>query len=253
MIFLENIESNETISHLNINKGRVENIFYKCKISNGFLIEYKLKKNHNNLSLLLNFLHMPFAFVMFQKGYFPLHGMSFLHKGMSIVLSGTSGSGKSSLSSIFSNTYKIRSEDITCIYNRDNQIFSMPSFPIILAESQYSSHLKSYSAKKISRERLINSIDDFYDDKQYVEVKKIYILEWGKEKKIRKLKNSEALKKLIINSFKPYPFNDCIDSEKIFFKNIAELLKNIEIYLYTRRKSSKLYSDETLMQHIEND
>ena len=128
--FLENIESNETISHLNVNKGRVENIFYKCKISNGFLIEYNLKKNHNNLSLLLNFLHMPFAFVMFQKGYLPLHGMSFLHKDKSIVLSGTSGSGKSTLSSIFSNIYKIRSEDITCIYNRDNKILMMLSMKL---------------------------------------------------------------------------------------------------------------------------
>lgn len=251
--FSKKIDSKDTISNLNLRSATIENRFYKCKITDGSLIKYKFKENQNNLSLLINFLHMPFAFVMFQKSYLPLHGMSFLHKNKCIIVLGASGSGKSSLCSALSKTHKIKSEDITCIINRKSKNLSMPSFPITLSEAAYSKHLKKFSSKKISRKRFINYLHDSYDDKKFVEVRKIYILEWGEEESISRLEDSEAFKKLLINSFKPYPFNSCLDSDNVYFKNIMGLIRCNEIYLYRRKKENNISSHTNLIKHLEND
>lgn len=251
--FTKDIAQDETLSDLNLKTANIENRFYKCRISNGTLIEYKFKEEEGNISLLMNFLHMPFAFAMFQKGYLPIHGMSFLHNNQTVICLGKSGSGKSSLSSILAKTNKIRSEDITCIIYMNEKIYSMPSFPITLTEENYSKHLKKFSLEKISRERAINHLFDKYDNKALVEVKSLYILEWDDSDEIRELEDDEALQKLLISSFKPYPFSSCIESEKIFFKNLMGLIRRNKIYLWKRKKERNTSSHLKLISHIEND
>lgn len=251
--FNKEIPFNETLNSLNLRTASVENRYYKCVIQDGSLIEYKFKEKMNNIASLINFLHMPFAFVMFQKRYLPIHGMSFLHNNKSIIAMGASGSGKSSLSSILSKTHKIRSEDITCTIYKDNKIYSAPSFPIILSEADYSSHLKKFSQKEISRNRKIYSISQRYDDEALAEIERIYILEWGDSEIIRKLKNNEALEKLLISSFKPYPFNKCFESEKVLFTNLMAIIRNIDIFLYTREKNNYSAGEINLIKHIKDD
>jgi len=252
--FTEEIAQNETISDLSLKTANIENRFYKCRISNGTLIEYKFKEvEEGNISLLMNFLHMPFAFAMFQKGYLPIHGMSFLHNNQTVICLGESGSGKSSLSSILSKTNKIRSEDITCVIYMNEKIYSMPSFPITLSEENYSKHLKKFSSKKISRERSINHLYDKYDDDALVEVKSLYVLEWCDSDQIIELDDAEALQKLLISSFKPYPFNSCIESEKVFFKSLMDVIRQNKIYQWKRKKDGGIASHHKLIRHIQND
>ena len=179
--------------------------------------------------------------------------MSFLYNNKAIISAGTSGSGKSSLSSILSDTYKIRSEDVTCILTNDKKSLSSPSFPITLSESHFSQHLEKFSPIEISRKRFINNLSNKYDNQKLVEVNRIYILEWGDFDEIIKLEDGEAFKRLIINSFKPYPFNSCKDTEKFFFKKIIEIIRNNQTYLFTRKKDLKSQSHEKLIKHIEND
>ena len=250
--FTKDIALDETLSDLSLKTANIENRYYKCKISNGSLIEYKFKEEEN-ISLLMNFLHMPFAFAMFQKGYLPIHGMSFLHNNQTVICLGESGSGKSSLSSILAKTNKIRSEDITCVIYMNEKIYSMPSFPITLSEEDYSKHLKKFSSEKISRERTINHLFDKYDDDALVEVKNLYVLEWGDSDQIIKLDDAEALQKILISSFKPYPFSSCIESEKIFFKNLMGLIRQNKIYLWKRKKNGDIAYHHKLIRHIEND
>lgn len=247
------IELNETLSDLNLRDANIENRYYKCIIKDGSSIKYKFKESLHNNSLLINFLHMPFAFAMFQRGYLPIHGMSFLDNKKVIISSGMSESGKSTLTSNISKTHKVRSEDITCVIYKNNKTYSMPSFPILLSEEAHSKHLKRFSSSKVSRERTINLLSDRYDDKNLVEVKRIYILEWGDYDEIKILEDGEALKKLLISSFKPYPFNNCIDSERVYFKNMMGLIRHNKIYLYTRKKNKDLYSHINLIKHIKND
>ena len=249
----KDISHNETLSDLSLKTANIENKYYKCKVLNGSLIEYKFKEEKGDISLLMNFLHMPFAFAMFQKGYLPIHGMSFLHKNKTVICLGESRSGKSSLSSILAKTHKIRSEDITCIIYKNEKIYSMPSFPITLSEENYSKHLKKISSDKISRNRTINHLFDKYDNEALVEVKCLYVLEWGDSDEIRELDNAEALQKLLISSFKPYPFNSCIESEKTFFKNLISLIRQNKIYLWKRKKNENISSYLRLIKHIEND
>lgn len=251
--FDQNIAPDETLSDLSLKTANIENKYYKCKVLKGSYIHYRFKEKKENISLLMNFLHMPFAFVMFQKGYLPIHGMSFLHNDKTIISLGSSGSGKSSLSSVLAKTHKIRSEDITCVISKNKKIYSMPSFPITLSEEYCSKHLKKFSSEKISRERTINHLFDKYDDEALVEVKNLYVLEWGDSDQIRKLDDAEALQKLLISSFKPFPFSSCIESEKIFFKNLMGLIRQNKIYLWKRRKNGDIASHHKLIRHIEND
>ena len=251
--FTIDIAQNETLSDLSLKTANIENRYYKCRILNGSLIEYKFKEEKRSISLLMNFLHMPFAFAMFQKGYLPIHGMSFLHNNKAVICLGESGSGKSSLSSILARTNKIRSEDITCVIYRNEKIYSMPSFPITLSEENYSKHLKKISSDKISRNRTINHLFDKYDNEAFVEVKCLYVLEWGDSDEIRELDDAEALQKLLISSFKPYPFNSCIESEKVYFKNLMGLIRQNKIYLWKRKKDRDISLDPKIIRHIEND
>ena len=251
--FKKDILQDETLSDLNLKIANIENKYYKCKIFDGSLIKYRFKEKKENIALLLNFLHMPFAFAMFQKGYLPIHGMSFLHNNKTIICLGKSGSGKSSLSSILSKTNKIRSEDVTCVICMNEKIYSMPSFPITLSEENYSKHLKKFSSKKISRERSINHLYDRYDDDALVEVKSLYVLEWGDSDQIIELDDAEALQKLLISSFKPYPFNSCIESEKVFFKSLMDVIRQNKIYQWKRKKNGNFSSQLRLIRHIEND
>lgn len=251
--FTKDIPQNETLSDLSLKTANIENRYYKCRILNGSLIEYKFKEEKRSTPLLMNFLHMPFAFAMFQKGYLPIHGMSFLHNNKAVICLGESGSGKSSLSSILARTNKIRSEDITCVIYRNEKIYSMPSFPITLSEENYSKHLKKISSEKISRNRTINHLFDKYDDEALVEVKCLYVLEWGDSDEIRELDDTEALQKLLISSFKPYPFNNCIESEKVYFKNLMGLIRQNKIYLWKRKKDRDISLDPKIIRHIEND
>lgn len=251
--FAKDLAQNETISDLNLVTANIENRYYKCRILNGSYIEYKFKEKKENISLLMNFLHMPFAFAMFQKGYLPIHGMSFLHNNKTVILLGKSGYGKSSLSSTLAKTYKIRSEDITCIISMNDKIYSMPSFPITLSEENYSKHLKKFQSDKISRERVINYLSDKYDDEALVRVSSLYVLEWGDSEEISELKDADALQKLLVSTFKPYPFNSCIESEKTFFKNLISLIRQNKIYLWKRKKNENISSYLRLIKHIEND
>ena len=134
--FDRNMSPDETLSDLNLRTANIENKYYKCKVLKGSYIYYKFKEKEENIALLMNFLHMPFAFAMFQKGYLPIHGMSFLHNDRTVISLGSSGSGKSSLSSILSKTHKIRSEDITCVISKNKKMYSMPSFPIKIQEAE---------------------------------------------------------------------------------------------------------------------
>lgn len=249
----KDIAQNETLSDLSLKTANIENKYYKCKVLNGSLIEYKFKEEKGNMSLLMNFLHMPFAFAMFQKGYLPIHGMSFLHKNKTVICLGESGSGKSTLSSILAKTHKIRSEDITCVIYMNEKIYSMPSFPITLSEESYSKHLKKISSEKISRKRTINHLFNKYDNEALVEVKYLYVLEWGDSDEIKELDDADALQKLLISSFKPYPFNSCIESEKVFFKNLMDLIRQNKIYLWKRKKNRDISLDPKIIRHIEND
>ena len=54
---------------------------------------------------------MPFAFIHFRRALL-MHGMSLSNKKSVCIISGISGSGKSSSTALLAKNYEIRSEDI---------------------------------------------------------------------------------------------------------------------------------------------
>lgn len=248
------LQQSETFNELNIDKAEIENRYYKCEIYSGNKIKYKFKSKKLCLSSTLNFLHMPFAFILFQRKVLPLHGMSFVYKNKSVILAGMSGFGKSSSTALLSRNYQIRSEDITGIKYKDNALWSGTSFPAILCEEKFSSHLNKFSNESLSRDRSMYVLnEDNFSLNREMKVKKIYFLSWGKKNEIKLLNGRDSLKAFIANSFKPWPLGECIKSEKIFFKNISLIINNAEIYLFSRKRNCPIESIDILLKHVKND
>ena len=255
LLFLETpLPDSETFNELNIDEATIENRFYKCEIYNGNKIIYRFKSDKLHQSSILNFLHMPFAFILFQKKMLPIHGMSFVYNNQSVLLAGISGSGKSSSTALLAKNFQIRSEDITGIKYENNALWSIPSFPAILCEKKFSDHLNKYSNTSLSRDRNIYLLnEDNFSSQREMKVKKIYFLDWGNKNEIKCLDGRDSLKAVLINSFKPSPANKCIESEKIFLKNISLIINNSDTYLFSRKKNHSIESLNILLKHIEDD
>ncbi len=231
---LKSNNPSETINFLNVNDAFIENKFFICLIKKGKSIELKNKVNKKDLNFISNFLHMPFAFVLFQRGIFPLHAISFETNNKSIVISGESGSGKSTICSLIQSKYKVLSDDITGVSVKDNKLKAIPSFPIILSDNFYQQRLRLFSNEKINRNRRIIKLENDSFCSTSKEISKIYILEWGSQFDIRNLNSSESFKYLIRNSFKPSPHNNCVKSDEFYFKKIAEIINKSKIFKFTR-------------------
>ncbi len=231
---LNNNNASETINFLNVNDAFIENKFFICLIKEGKSIQLKVKVNIDDLNFISNFLHMPFAFILFQRGILPLHAMSFELNNKSILISGNSGSGKSTLCSLIQSKYKILSEDITGISFENDELKAIPSFPIILSDNFYKQKLRFFGNEKINRSRKIIKLENDSFCSTLETISKIYILEWGNQFDIQSLNSSESFKYLIRNSFKPSPHNNCVKSDKLYFKKIAEIINKLKIFRFTR-------------------
>ena len=224
----------ETFNFLNVNDGFIENKYFICVIKEGKTIELKVKVDIDDLNFISNFLHMPFAFILFQRGIFPMHAVSFELNNKSIVVSGESGSGKSTFCSFIQSKYKILSDDITGISFRKGKLKAIPSFPIILSDNFYKQNLKLFSNEKINRNRGIIKLENDSFCSASKEISRIYILEWGNKFNIQNLNSTESFKYIIRNSFKPSPHNNCVKSDKFYFKKIAEIINKLQIFKFTR-------------------
>jgi energy-coupling factor transporter ATP-binding protein EcfA2 len=75
----------------------------------------------------------PLGVLSYQRGFVPFHGGAFIHEGKAVLLSGKSGSGKSSiLTSLHRLGYTVISDDISNIKVVDGKAMIYPSFPRIM-------------------------------------------------------------------------------------------------------------------------
>ncbi len=65
-----------------------------------------------------------------QRGYYPIHGSVVVHNDKSIILSGASGSGKSTISlELYEKGYPFLSDDIAFIDASKTELITLPGFP----------------------------------------------------------------------------------------------------------------------------
>jgi hypothetical protein len=93
-------------------------------------------------------LHSAFCALMFQLGLLVLHGSVIETPAGAVVFSGASGVGKSTLAAIFKHRgYRILSDDVCVICDRDGFVKVKPSFPQLKLKADMAAHLQ-YDTKK---------------------------------------------------------------------------------------------------------
>ena len=103
--------------------------------------------------LLINILNYPLASIFFQNNCLCIHGSALFYRGKTILILGTSGSGKSSLAASLINVgAKLLSED-TLIFDpkKDHNLYC--SYPIIKLSDEIINYLKFEYIKKIKLKR----------------------------------------------------------------------------------------------------
>lgn len=100
-------------------------------IENGTAIKYQLYDWHDNHFVSQIFLCYCMTVLLTQRKAMLIHGSAILYKGKTLIVSGDSGAGKSSLTNeIMSRGYMQMSDDIVAIGQDDKGMIAYPSFPV---------------------------------------------------------------------------------------------------------------------------
>lgn len=71
-----------------------------------------------------------FSFILQQRGVLPIHCSCVVKNGKTLMICGDSGAGKSTIASVFlNNGWKMMSDDIVPVINKDGKYFVQSSFP----------------------------------------------------------------------------------------------------------------------------
>ena len=191
--------------------------------------------------LLRVILNQCMAYFFFQEGKMSLHASSVIKNNKAFLFSGPSGSGKSSIAYMLSDSFKIISEDLSVIDNfHSSYVYS--SYPLIklnLDDLDKSDNLKkNIIYKKDKLNRVGYMLDKRFLNDKRIEIKKCIFLNWGNENKIKKLDAEGKFQKLLQNSFKPIPYNSDINSTKMLLQNISNFSKNVEMFEIDRLRGS---------------
>ena len=244
------MNSEKYLANLNYKHGIIRNAFFECIVSNGKSIEYSSIKSKELDEFKINMLHMPFAFLLFQKNVLPLHSMAFKYKNKAILIAGPSTYGKSTIGTELSKIFDILSEDIVGISFENNKCYAIPSFPIILSDSYKDQmDLVKYSKKTLTRDRKILKISNF--NSKRIPIKNIFYLDWGENLEIYEPSDEYIFRQIVQNSFKPMPTDKCIKSNKRYFHLIMSIMKKDFHKVFNRPKNSVLDSIDFLISHIE--
>ena len=100
-------------------------------IENGNTIKYQLFDWHESHFVSQIFLCFCMSVLLMQRKAMLIHGSAILYKGKTLIISGDSGAGKSSLTNeIMSRGYLQMSDDIVAIGQDDKGMIAYPSFPV---------------------------------------------------------------------------------------------------------------------------
>jgi len=173
-----------------------------------------------------------FATLLRLRGLFVLHTSSVNINGSAIAFSGFKGYGKSTTAMAFYNEgYPVVADDYIAIEfdNNDIPIIS-PGFPILRLTSK-SRQAKGLNYNKTNLKKDINdktysSVPRSYSSNK-IPLKKIYILQRGKESKIIDLKPQKSFIELVKNTFGIHMFSNSELPNNFFHSE--RLLKSIDV------------------------
>tara|TARA_B100001093_G_scaffold232913_2_gene223322 strand:- start:1340 stop:2050 length:711 start_codon:yes stop_codon:yes gene_type:complete len=181
------------------------------------------------------------AYFFFQNKKMALHAACISKNNKAYLISGPSGSGKSSLAAMLSKDYKIISEDLSVIENM-NTSYVYSSYPLIKLDPKIAEESLGIKNKIIYRKDKLNRIgyglENKFLNEVKTEIKKCVFINWGSKNTITKLDAKNKFVKILQNSFKPIPYDIDKNSIKNLLENISIFSKNVEIIQINRVKGS---------------
>lgn len=228
------IEANENQYLLKLEKiGRL-------LVENGTKITIQKSPNAKSKDLENYVLTNSIGALSYQRDLIPMHGGVFIHNNKGILISGSSGNGKSTLlASLYKKGFKIISDDISNLEIVDGKLFVYPSFPSILlwkdTADKIDLHLTKIPKLRDDLEKYIFPIDlkSFY---QAVELDKIIVLQNSEvietTIEVKGIGKIDSLRK---NSFKPWMIHS-FGKQKNHFQQLSKIANMINLEVFQNDK-----------------
>tara|TARA_S200000501_G_C20755792_1_gene713774 strand:+ start:391 stop:1236 length:846 start_codon:yes stop_codon:yes gene_type:complete len=241
---LEKKTSKTSLQELSIDKGWIENKELIAEIKPE-IIKYKFLVDLDTHTKQTKLLHQTLPSALFQNNRIALHGSAFVYKDVGILVCGPSTFGKSETINVLSTKFKVISDDIIGLEISKNTVTILPGLPFTSIQ-----HGEDGFSLNDRRKRFFKAFH--HEDICYENtiLKKIIILDWGSEYKYKKLNKQEAFKQILANSFRPLPSSNCLESEKMHFQNLANLIKYSDQYIFERKKGDIEASIKLLLKNL---
>ena len=189
------------------------------------------------IRVLLNY---PMGCLMYQKGFYVLHGSVVRVKGKTLLFCGPSGSGKSSISAALINTgSKLISEDTVVIdFNNSGEAIVKPSYPWIKLSEEVNQEL-SFSKKegqifKLETNQRRGHIIPLSKFDKERSIDYCFFLDWGNKTIIEEVENSSAFNLIMNSCLTIFPFSQ--EKEEQLFLFSTKLLNQTKNYKFSLTK-----------------
>lgn len=211
-------------------------------ITNGDKIEYQLVSDSDRLMINQIFLCLAFFYILYQRGIIAMHGSGLVWNGKTLIVSGQSGSGKSSLAeAILKQGAKFLADDTVAVTVDENGVYAAPAYPQQkLCPDQITEEMrKNYNMVLLPEDADVAKYgvrmpDRFCSVPQKLDA--LIILQ--KDDKISnpvisEINGSDKIKYLIQNLYK-YETYTRVGLEADIFKKCIKMANEIKIYLISR-------------------
>ena len=211
-------------------------------ITNGDKIEYQLVSDSDRLMINQIFLCLAFFYILYQRGMIAMHGSGLVWKGKTIIVSGQSGSGKSSLAeAILKQGAKFLADDTVALTVNENGVWAEPAYPQQkLCIDQITEEMrKSYNMVLLPEDRGVAKYGVRMPDRFCTVAQKLdalIILQKNDEitePAISEIHGADKMKYLIQNLYK-YDTYARVGLEADIFKKCIKVANEIKIYLISR-------------------
>lgn len=242
--------------YLNLN----ESIFKKpgiftsySSIANGISYYFNKDLPLDSLDKFCKVMTHPAAMYLFQLKDYVLHCSAVEKDGKAYLFVGPSGSGKSYLSGMLLDNCSLITEDVGRINFKNDEGYIYPGLPFLKITDHFHKKHKIDCHEKFNitgdlRQRDGLMVKNFSSPLESLRIDKCYFLEKSNIQDIEGVEPIDSFKHLILNSFRPFPRNASIDSEKVLLKNIGKLIKSTRFFKYKRSEK-----DDTslLLKHMD--
>ncbi len=233
-----------------LESNRSKTIIYKKNLGIFTLLKGKKIKfnpfgDFDSLSLSNTLLNLVFGFLLYQRGTNVLHTSAVEINNKAVLFVGPSGSGKSSLSYLFSESGRFITEDLGILRKIENFFYIQKTLPIIKLENSNNERVGLLPDDQ--RDRSLYYLNNPVK-KEFTNISTIYFLQWGNSLELSTPSIKDLIYNFQISLFSAFPFNSCKDSSKRALSLISDLEKNTRIRICSRSKENSLEETYQLLK-----